>query len=137
MSNVFNMYFQQYKIYRIVFNVHVKKIYNINCILYSKYCNINVIKLRNYLENKRVSTTFDIKSWFQRLWPGLNVIKLFMAVIYKLQRSVPGKPFQPILMFVRPNPTRMKHLLVAPLFGKLLATPNIRQGAKAHQGQTL
>jgi hypothetical protein len=52
---------------------------------------------------------------------------------------VPGKPFSPSLMFVgKQEPMPVKHLLVVPLKGRLLASStNIRKLGKLFQGQTL
>jgi hypothetical protein len=51
---------------------------------------------------------------------GDNVIKLLTDVSYEFSQKarafVPGKPFQPSLIFmVRPEPTQVKHLSSAPL----------------------
>ncbi len=63
---------------------------------------------------------------------GPNVIKLFCPQFTdfhnKLDCFVPGKPFQPSLMFVgKAGAYRVKHLSISTLEGRLLALPtNIR-----------
>ncbi len=69
---------------------------------------------------------------------GSNIVKLFTAVIDKCLGQarvlVPGKPFQPSLMFA--GPYRSESPLDAPLLGRLLAlSTNIRLGWKGLPGK--
>ncbi len=92
---------------------------------------------RDYYEKSELTA---VKS-FITLAPGHDVIKLFRSVIYKknydkLKFFAPSRPSQASLTFeVGWEPTQMKHLSAAPLYGKLLALPrNIRLGWKSLPG---
>ncbi len=76
---------------------------------------------------------------WQRILPRANLAKLFMAVIYKFRKKLERLSLASLsslvyCLWVKPEPTRVKHISGAPLLGRL---PGLAHAGKACQGQTL